>query len=177
MLRIMTVAGTAALLAAGAAIAQDGGSMRLDRLALADGEATVSVLRELGDREADFVLSVSRTYSDGEMEGETGGESFDSVRLAGRKRPARLRVVRPMCDEVVGIVGTVTRQVVRVEVVAPGGEVTRLPRHAAPRAWRFRGRLVGAVLASDAAVREVRARLRGGKVVARVKPAPAVPCP
>ena len=177
MLRLGAATFAMVLGAAAMAAAQDDDFAQLDRLALPDGSAEVSVARRLDGRQATFGLSVSRTRQDGDIVAESGGEAMSGVRIAGRRRPARLRVVRLMCEEPVGIVGTVTRRVARVELVAADGSVTRLPRQRPPSGWGFGGRVVGSVQPSAASVREVRAKLRGGKVVARVRPEPASPCP
>ena len=149
----------------------------LDRLELPAGYAEVSVSRRLDGRTASFALSVSRTRRDGDVVSESGGESMTPARLADRKRRARLRVARLLCEEPVGVVGTITRRVARVELVADDGSVTRLRRQRPPSGWRFRGFVIGELRPSAASVREVRARLRGGKAVARVRPEPVSPCP
>lgn len=170
-------AAAGSLLIAGAAAAQDD-FVELDRIALPDGSAEVTVAKKLHGRIAEFGLSVSRERQTGpdEVSG-SGGDSMMPVRVADARRLARLRVERMMCEEVVGVVGTVTRRVARVELVAADGTVTRLPRQRPPSGWRFRGRVIGSVQPSAASVREVRAKLRSGKVVARVRPEPVTPCP
>lgn len=156
-------------------------ALTLDRQPTQFGDILLQVGKRLTGpakyRDAVFGVEVSETRETEPGIFESGGESLTALHRVARRKPLALQIDRLPCQDAVAVFGTATRAVRRVELVRRDGTTTPLPRRKVPRAWKYKGYMLGDVLVGGSPIVSAQALGSGGKTIAFTSFPPPGTCP